>query len=75
MRPRLIPEWKQVLRRAWSIKFMLLAGALSAGEVFLQITDTAAIPKGVFAALSGLVTTFAMVARVMAQHEAEQNAE
>lgn len=70
----LLPDWKAILRRAWSVKFMLLAGVLSAGEVFVQImepTQAAAMPKGLFAALSGMLTAGALVARVLAQNEAE----
>lgn len=75
---RLDPEWKKILRRAWSVKFMVLAGILSAGEVFMQTIDpgaTSGVPRGLFAALSGMLSAFALVSRVMAQHEAEKNAE
>lgn len=68
------PDWKQILRRAWSVKFMVLAGALSAAEVFMQIMEPGSVPKGLFAALSGLVTVGALVVRVLAQNEAEKNA-
>ena len=30
---KLLPDWKAILKRAWSVKFMVLAGTLSAGEV------------------------------------------
>ena len=30
---KLLPDWKAILQRAWSVKFMVLAGTLSAGEV------------------------------------------
>ena len=29
----LLTDWKVVLRKAWSVRFMVLAGTLSAGEV------------------------------------------
>lgn len=70
------PDWKAILRKAWSVKFMLLAGAMSAGEVFMQIMEPAQaplLPKGLFAALSGMLTAGALVARVLAQNEAQAN--
>ena len=36
---RLINEWRAVLRRAWSIRLMLLAGLLSGIEVVLPLLD------------------------------------
>ena len=48
MKPRLIPEWRAVLNKAWSVKFSLLAGLLGcAAEVALPIFSDS-IPRGVF---------------------------
>lgn len=70
----LLPEWKSVLSRAWSVKFMVLAALLSGVEVVMQILEpsvSATMPKGLFAALAGLTTAGALVARVLAQNEAD----
>ena len=70
----LISDWKQVIKKAWSVKFMVLAALLSGVEVTCQIlepTISEALPKGLFASLAGLVTAGALVARVMAQSEAD----
>lgn len=65
---RLLDNWDRVLRYAWSIRLMLLAGLLSGIEVFLPLIDgIIPIPRGIFASLSGLVTMFALIARLMAQ--------
>jgi hypothetical protein len=64
----LVDDWKYVLKRAWSIRLMLLAGLFSGLEIALPILDgILPIPRGVFAALSGTTTAAAFVARLLAQ--------
>lgn len=61
-------NWRQIVRRAWSIRLMLLAGVLSAAEIVLPLyADT--FPRGLFAALSALATAGAFVARLVAQRD------
>lgn len=65
---RLIPNWKAVLQKAWSIRLMLLAGLLSGIEVALPFfTDN--FPKGIAAGLSLAVTFAALVMRIIAQQD------
>lgn len=59
-------DWKDVLRKAWSIRLMLLAGLLSAAEVVLPMYSYV-IPDNVFAILSGVTVCAAFVARLVAQ--------
>ncbi|WP_313592590.1 DUF7940 domain-containing protein [Agrobacterium cavarae] len=64
----LISNWWQVLKRAWSIRWIVLAGLLSGLEVFLPIIDGyVEIPRGLFAALSGAATCAAFISRILAQ--------
>ena len=63
----LIPNWRDVLRRAWSIRLILLAAFFSGLEVALGIWGGGSIPPGTFAALSGLVSAVAFVSRLIAQ--------
>ena len=63
---KLAPDWRRVLRRAWSIRLLLLAGGFSAAEVALPFLEPS-IPPGIFAALSGLAAGGAFVARLVAQ--------
>lgn len=63
---QLASDWRRVLRRAWSIRFVIAAGALSAAEVILPFFEPS-IPRGLFAAASGLATGGAFIARLMAQ--------
>ncbi|PRD42191.1 hypothetical protein C5748_17145 [Phyllobacterium phragmitis] len=64
----LVKNWRDVLRRAYSIRLMIIAAILSGVEVALPLLDgLLPIPPGVFAALSGLTVAAAFVARVCAQ--------
>lgn len=66
---RLIENWDQVLKKAWSIKFTILSLFLSAAEVAVQAIQPAAVPGGVFAGIAGLTTLAAGVARLLRQQE------
>ncbi|GLS29971.1 hypothetical protein SAMN04488498_104324 [Mesorhizobium albiziae] len=66
---KLVANWRRVLRRAWSIRLIIAAGALSGAEVALPILDGVIdIPRGTFAAISLAVTAAAFVARLVAQN-------
>lgn len=68
--PTLHTDWRAIVRKAWSVRFIALAGLLSGAEVALQIIQPmieTKLPPGMFAALAGLATAGALVARVMAQ--------
>lgn len=70
---KLLADWKAVMRKAWSIKFMIGAAMLSGIEVVMSILQPSnALPPGVFAALAGVVTSMALVARLLAQTEADK---
>ena len=64
-------NWKAILQKAWSIKFIILAGALSAFEIILPlfIQD---LPRGAFASLSFVATTGAFVSRLIVQKELDE---
>nr|WMC97961.1 hypothetical protein RAR13_04390 [Aminobacter aminovorans] len=65
---KIVANWRAVLRCAWSIRLMILAGLLSGIEVALPLLDgLLPIPPGVFAALSGLTVAAAFIARLVAQ--------
>lgn len=63
---RLIGNWRDILRYAWSIRLMLLAGVLSGLEIILPLFADCC-PRGLFAVLSMLTITGAFVARLVAQ--------
>lgn len=67
----LLPNWKWLVRKAWSIRLVVLAGLLSGCEVVLPLfVDT--LPRNVFAVLSMLAAIGAGVARVMSQPKMER---
>ena len=62
----LYPNWKEIARRAWSIRFLVLAGILSGLEVILPFFSDE-IPRNLFAILSFVAVSAAFVARLVAQ--------
>ncbi len=63
---KLLTDWKRILKRAWSIRLLILAGVLSGIEVVLPFFSDA-LPRGPFAVLSFLAVAAAFVARLVAQ--------
>lgn len=63
---RLYPEWRRILRKAWSVRLGLLAGVFSAAEVILPLFVDS-IPRHIFAVLSFVAVMGAVVARLVAQ--------
>ena len=67
----LAPDWKRLLRYAWSIRLVVLSAVLSGIEVILPLfVDT--MPRNLFAVLSILAAIGAGVARVVAQPKMER---
>lgn len=66
---KLIPNWKAVLTRAWSMWAMALAVLFSAAEAALQILspEFLGIPPGIFAGLAAFITSGAMLFRLLSQ--------
>lgn len=66
---KLVANWRAVLARAWSVRLMAAAFVLTVLEVALPLLDgLLPIPPYTFAALSGLATAGAFVARLVAQN-------
>ena len=68
MNLRLSEDWKNILKRAWSVRLMALAALLSGAEVMLPFFADE-LPRGVFAGFSALTVSAAFVARVLAQKD------
>lgn len=68
---RLADDWRSILKRAWSIRLLIAAGALSGIEALLNIVNgTDILPPIVriaLWALTPLVIMAAFVARLVAQ--------
>jgi hypothetical protein len=62
------PDWKRILRHAWSIRLIALAGILSALDAaWPYLPSVIQAPPWVFAAGAGFVSCGAIVARLVAQ--------
>jgi len=62
----LYPNWREIARRAWSIRLLVLAGILSGLEVILPFFSED-IPRNLFAVLSFIAVSAAFVARLVVQ--------
>lgn len=74
----LLDDWKSILRKAWSVRFMIAASLLSGLEVALPFMKEALEPldvvkPGTFAVLAALTSAAAMVARVLAQPDKDKS--
>ena len=67
----LIPDWKRVLRKAWSVRLMAAASVLSGCEAVLPYTESF-LPRGTFALISFVIVTLALFARFVAQKDLEK---
>ena len=65
---KLYSNWKEILVKAWSIRFMLMAGILSGIEMILPLFADQ-FPRHVFAALSFVFVSAAFVSRLVAQRD------
>ena len=65
---KLIPNWRRVLTRAWSVRFGLIAGVCEGLNVVLQIT-VERLPEVSLGlrALAGLAACAALASRFIAQ--------
>lgn len=67
-KPRLVDNWRCVLRYGWSLRLMVLSTVLSGLEVAMPYLDgVLPVGRGTFGALAGLTTIGAAVARFVAQ--------
>lgn len=70
-RPTLLPDWRRLIRRAWSLRLILLAGLLTGCEAVLSAAGTEWLPVPVWARMVILfgVLGAAFVARLLAQKD------
>lgn len=68
---QLLPDWRRVARKAWSIRLVVLAGLLSGCEVVLPLFVDS-LPRNIFAGLSLLAAIGSAVARVVDQPKMER---
>lgn len=61
-------DWKKIIKKAWSVRLMILAGFLSGVEAILPMFADF-FPRGMFSILTVTVITLAMIARVTVQKD------
>lgn len=59
-------DWKRIAKKAWSVRLMLVAGALSGAEAIIPMFG-AYMPRRTFAVVVFAVVMGALVARFVAQ--------
>ena len=64
----LLDDWRKIARRAWSIRFSLLAAAFTAAEVVVPLFGDV-LPRGAFVLLAFAASVGAAIARLVAQPE------
>lgn len=70
MEIRLHPEWRKLLRHAWSIRFMALAALFSGLEVALAcFADNPPVDRIAFAGISFAVSVAGFAFRLISQKE------
>ncbi len=62
----LLPDWKKIAKKAWSVRLMALASVLSGCEAILPYAEFI-LPRGSFAAVSFVIVTLALLARFVVQ--------
>jgi hypothetical protein len=63
---RLIDDWWHVLKHAWSIRFVFIAGFFSGLEVIIPMFSDK-FSHGTFAIISFLVANLAFISRIVSQ--------
>jgi hypothetical protein len=67
--PTPLPEWRRILKRAWSVRLNAAAIVLTGLEVAVPYLDgILPIPRGLFGGLAGLVSMAAIYARIVQQN-------
>lgn len=65
---KVIPDWKLVLRHAWSVRLIVLAGVLTGAEAVLPLfPGLFALEPGSLALITFAIVMAALVARFVAQ--------
>lgn len=64
----LYPNWKTILRKAWSVRLLSIAAVLSGCEAVFPYCQ-AAVPHAAFITINFLLVAGAFVARLVAQKD------
>lgn len=65
---KLYPNWKQILKKSWAMRFALAAGLFSGLEVWNNLYGNNFFNPGLFALISGVLAFLSFVSRMVAQN-------
>lgn len=65
----LIDDWKVILKKAWSVRFNVLAALFIAAELGMPMIQPGTVPQGVLGALAFILNVAGPFVRVLAQKE------
>ena len=65
---KLHSNWKLILRKAWSIRLVVLSAVFSAAQLVIPVYGDV-LPRDAFAILSAVACAGAIIARVVTQKE------
>jgi hypothetical protein len=63
------PNWRFILRRAWSAWLIAVALVLTTAEIAAPLLLPGVVSEGTFAILSALASVGALIARVLVQQD------
>lgn len=79
---KLVDDWHYILRKAWSVRLIVLSAILSVFETVVSLADTSSdplsvvepitgihIPRGTFAVLAAGTSVAALIVRILAQKD------
>lgn len=66
---RLDPRWRDITRRAWSVRLLVLAGVLTGLEAVISVYDLSVFSAPTRALITFFVIAAAFVARLLAQRD------
>lgn len=64
---KLLPDWKNILKNAWSVWLLIAAIVLTGIETVLPLLNLSFLPDGAYAPLMGVITSAALLARILVQ--------
>lgn len=71
-KPKLIADWKQVLTKTLAVKFVIISGICSVGEIIIAYYPDL-LPRGAMAGLSGTFALLGLISRFYMQKQFEDD--
>lgn len=70
---QLLPDWWSTLKRAWSVRWWAASIIFTGLEAALPaVQEMIDMPRGIFAAVAGVVGSIGILSRLLAQPETEK---